>query len=63
MDTSEKFLANGSTFSAFLTRWRGRICQLRACSRSGEFLEELIHARTRDLNQINTAWGEKSGWS
>jgi len=25
-------------------------------------LEELIHARTRDLNQINTAWDEKSDW-
>ena len=24
-------------------------------------LEELIHARTRDLNQINTAWDEKIG--
>src|ERR1700687_4531968 len=26
-------------------------------------LEELIHARTRDLNQINTAWDEKIGLS
>src|SRR5207237_2533956 len=24
-------------------------------------LEELIHARTRELNQINTAWDEKIG--
>src|SRR5438552_17485231 len=24
-------------------------------------LEELIHARTRDLNHINTAWDEKIG--
>ena len=26
-----------------------------------QILEELIHARTRELNQINTAWDEKIG--
>jgi len=26
-------------------------------------LEELIHARTRELNQINTAWTKRLAWS
>jgi hypothetical protein len=39
----------------------GTSLQIARMQQERRILEELIHARTRELNQINTAWDEKIG--